>query len=533
MKRITLLFFAFIISTMMMAQKKETVFEVASNIAKPITVETGSGGYTVYGTLKIDGWTRVDRAFDANGNQIVVPLSHSTTKGVGNNRIQTTTYTFKTLYNTASSSTTSSKQYNRGDNRMSKDERRERREERTRASIEANWFALGQKIDLGLPSGNIWSGYNLGAESALETGDFYTWGGIETLSQIGSASVNGYFDNNNTIFSLNGQSRLTREYDAVYQEWGGNWQIPTADDFRELIDCCDWRNGTINGVKGFQGTGPNGTKIFFPVVGSCLDGSWDNEMTGYWASDLYNDGGEIKGGIMACVLWEDMENNFYSAYPRNGFQQIRPVWKNTPVKAMPSQNAKNTDVTRNANTQPTVAKAEKVVDYVYPSGNKYTGELLNGVPHGKGKMIIAGSGKIYEGEFANDHLMKGKIIDGTWVTIGEWNEKGDPVTGSHYERHTPEYVIKSQIEYFLDMDYCTGKTTINFKNGMKFDGELDLGLPSKGTLTLPDGTKYVGDFKEISKSNGKFYDSKGRAITEEQWEEKFTQEYHDALYMVW
>lgn len=541
MKRTIILLFAAIISTVMMAEKHEIVFEVASNIAQPITVITGSGHFTVYNYLKIDRWTRVDQAFDANGNQVVVPLSHSTTKGSGNNRVKTTTYRFKTLYNTSSSSssTSSSKPKYGSKERLSKEERKERREERTRASIEANWFSLGKAIDLELPSGNIWAGYNLGAESSLDAGEFYTWGGVSPLSEIGSSASN-YFDLDNKIFSLNGRTRLTAEYDAAFQEWGENWQIPTKADFMELLEYCDWKYGKINGVKGFQATSPNGKKLFFPVVGSCLDGYWDNELTGYWASDIYDDGGVTKGGMMACIMWEGMEDNVYSAYQRYGFMQIRPVWKDTPVESM--------------NTQAKVDYSNYtgyVEDYILPNGDIYTGELKNGQFHGKGKVFFTRNDEksIYEGEFINGWFRKGSKIkytqDGTFKSkfVGEWEEgeEANLVNGSYYEWYDPNFTVKSYISYdkegafnTYDGTFSSGQIYIELKNGLKYEGNVHGYLSGQGTLTLPDGSKYVGEFKDgVITGNGRYYGSSGKVITREQWDKSYLQEYKDAMRGIW
>lgn len=329
MKKFLSIIFCFLCMQAAMAQKDERTFFTVKGLATPVSVETANGTYNVYDQIEINGLISPRHATDANGNQVVVP--QGSYKSGANYHYRY--YEFSTLYNNGKSSAYSSKS-NSNNRRTSKEERRERREERTRAAIEANWFSLGKAIDLGLPSGTIWAGYNLGAESALESGDFYTWGGTEPLSMKGSAAAENYFDLDNTLFSFGGRTRLTAEYDAAYQEWGGNWQIPTKADFEELLENCSWKQGKINGVKGFQGTGPNGKKIFFPVKGSCLDGQWDSELSGYWACELYNDGGTTKGGIMACVMWEEMEDNFYSAYPRYGFLQIRPVWKDTPVAPM-------------------------------------------------------------------------------------------------------------------------------------------------------------------------------------------------------
>jgi hypothetical protein len=48
---------------------------------------------------------------------------------------------------------------------------------------------------------------------------------------------------------------------------------------------------------------------------------------------------------------------------------------------------------------------------------------------------------------------------------------------------------------------------------MKYVGEWKDGKSDgQGTLTLPDGGKYVGEFKNNSKWNGKYYDKDGNIL---------------------
>lgn len=551
MKQITLRLYPVILCVMalcasLMAQAETrielTTFDI-SGVATPVTVKTNRGNFDVYNGTTFDGVYSVRSATDANGNEVSCSHSYSWMKKDGINKYVRIYYITKgygsSSSSSSSSSTSSSKPKYGSKERLSKEERKERREERTRASIEANWFSLGKAIDLELPSGNIWAGYNLGAESSLDAGEFYTWGGVSPLSEIGSSASN-YFDLDNKIFSINGRTRLTAEYDAAFQEWGENWQIPTKADFMELLEYCDWKYGKINGVKGFQATSPNGKKLFFPVVGSCLDGSWDNELTGYWASDIYDDGGETKGGMMACIMWEGMEDNAYSAYQRYGFMQIRPVWKDTPVESV--------------NTQAKVDYSNYtgyVEDYILPNGDIYTGELKNGQFHGKGKVFFTRNDEksIYEGEFINGWFRKGSKIkyaqDGTFKSkfVGEWEEgeEANLVNGSYYEWYDPEYTVKSYIYYdkegafnTYDGTFSSGQSYIELKNGLKYEGNVHGYLSGQGTLTLPDGSKYVGEFKDgVITGNGRYYGSSGKVITREQWDKSYPQEYKDAMRGIW
>lgn len=89
---------------------------------------------------------------------------------------------------------------------------------------------------------------------------------------------------------------------------GGNWRIPTKNEFQELIDSCTWEVewGTIDvpytqrEFKHYKITGKNGNSIILPVVHS-FD-AYHNPFihcTGYWTSTINEDDSD-KAYIMYC-----------------------------------------------------------------------------------------------------------------------------------------------------------------------------------------------------------------------------------------
>ena len=98
-------------------------------------------------------------------------------------------------------------------------------------------------IDLGLPSGNLWAECNIGATSKEKYGKCLY-------------------------------------YDTKYGE------IPTREDFEELITHCDWVWTTLNKVNGYKVNGLNGNYIFLPAVGCGwgLDRLLEGERAMYWCS---------------------------------------------------------------------------------------------------------------------------------------------------------------------------------------------------------------------------------------------------------
>lgn len=137
----------------------------------------------------------------------------------------------------------------------------------------------GQEVDLGLSVN--WAGWNLGASSPTERGNFYAWGETSTKSQFDTSTYKYYSSSSLNI----GHDISGTSYDAAFKTWGGEWRMPTTDEFEELLNCI-WTRTTLNGVQGYKVTGPNGNSIFFPNTGH-KQGSQNTTTTNgyYWTSN--------------------------------------------------------------------------------------------------------------------------------------------------------------------------------------------------------------------------------------------------------
>ena len=136
-------------------------------------------------------------------------------------------------------------------------------------------------VDLGLPSGLKWATCNVGAKSPEEFGHYFAWGETETKNEYTKENSSTY-DISMSDISGNAQ------YDAATANWGGNWRIPTYDEFEELINNCQWVWLTKNGVKGYNIEGPNGNSIFLPAAGYRSGTSFNDVKEGYyWTSTPY------------------------------------------------------------------------------------------------------------------------------------------------------------------------------------------------------------------------------------------------------
>ena len=106
-------------------------------------------------------------------------------------------------------------------------------------------------VDLGLSV--KWAACNVGANTPEGYGDFFDWDEAQELSN-------------------------------------SNWRVPTQKEIRELLENCDYKWTTQNGVEGGLFTSKiNGNSIFLPAAGY-LD---DSDVYGvgsngyYWSSSAY------------------------------------------------------------------------------------------------------------------------------------------------------------------------------------------------------------------------------------------------------
>ena len=171
-----------------------------------------------------------------------------------------------------------------------------------RGIIETNGDANGHSyVDLGLPSGTLWATMNVGASKPSDAGLYFQWGDTigYAANQVGTGdgqkefslsdykwSVNGSYSN----YSKYGLESLQLEDDAAHVNMGGNWHIPTFDQFYELMNNADYKFTTLDGVGGVAFTSKNDSSksIFIPVAGGALNGSIikSGEGVAIWLNQL-------------------------------------------------------------------------------------------------------------------------------------------------------------------------------------------------------------------------------------------------------
>ena len=195
-------------------------------------------------------------------------------------------------------------------------------------------------VEMG-PNGLKWATCNVGAETPEDYGDYFAWGEIETKSNYTWSTykwietpagmevaavelwkfISKYtFEDSNTAahwYEKNGEDEETGEAiykfvgdgvtdlgdpeynyadDAARKNWGGNWRIPTTEEWRWLRENCRWipvteetEDGGLKLVGVTVRNDDTGNEIFLPLAGFWRDESVQNAGVdgGCWSATLY------------------------------------------------------------------------------------------------------------------------------------------------------------------------------------------------------------------------------------------------------
>lgn len=155
-----------------------------------------------------------------------------------------------------------------------------------------------------------WATMNIGATGVTGTGLYFQWADTQgyTASQVGSGAGQKYFSENDCIYynddsytkynSTDGKITLEPTDDAVKAAWGGNWRMPTNDEYVALGNAVTtaWTSSYQgSGVAGLVCTDKNNSSnvLFFPACGNANYGSvYAVGSNGYyWSSSLSADFG--------------------------------------------------------------------------------------------------------------------------------------------------------------------------------------------------------------------------------------------------
>lgn len=180
--------------------------------------------------------------------------------------------------------------------------------------VQVNCVAGHEKVQL-WEGGPYWATTNIGAEEPWESGYCFWWGDTVGYKRENNAweasdgsSSNFSFDTSNAptyengISTLRSQGWITSDnvlapvHDAAHMQWGGNWRMPTLQEWEDLNNNCDWTWTELNGVNGYvvRGKGVYASNgIFLPVAGVGVGTSLSSvgSLCNYWSSVPFLEGG--------------------------------------------------------------------------------------------------------------------------------------------------------------------------------------------------------------------------------------------------
>lgn len=179
-----------------------------------------------------------------------------------------------------------------------------------------------EAVDLGLSV--LWAPFNVGCDRANLSmpGGYYGYGEP-------SGKITNDIPSNVTMYwtSYHGDYSGT-EYDIAHEHWGGRWRTPRKTEFDELIAKCQWTLvKPVRGPAGYLVIGPNGNRIFLPMVGFRYGSDYYEigTMGFYWMTvpDGENDDdGNDTRGVAIRIHPEGLQ--VLSTIANNGFS-VRPV----------------------------------------------------------------------------------------------------------------------------------------------------------------------------------------------------------------
>lgn len=139
-------------------------------------------------------------------------------------------------------------------------------------------------VDLGLASGLLWAKCNLGTTDPTKLGDYYAWAEISTKKKYSAETYKHYKWADYKLKRIkkynaeDGKTVIDPDDDAARVNLGVGYRIPTQEDWKELLDECNWQAVTITlpeimdpsqtkTIARWKVTGPSGNSIILPMTG--------------------------------------------------------------------------------------------------------------------------------------------------------------------------------------------------------------------------------------------------------------------------
>ena len=194
----------------------------------------------------------------------------------------------------------------------------------------------GNAVDLGLSV--KWADCNIGASCPEDYGEYYAWGETEPKSSYRwetykwcECSENNMmltkYCVNSEIGVADNRRILELTDDVAHVRLGGNWRMPTYDDWDNLLNGCSWtwtRNFHGTGISGYiitsRRSGYTDKSIFLPAAGY-LSGEVQCGPGGYyWAASLDSNNSDKAHFFLFDSSFRDR-----GTYLRDYGMSVRPV----------------------------------------------------------------------------------------------------------------------------------------------------------------------------------------------------------------
>lgn len=241
-------------------------------------------------------------------------------------------------------------------------------------------------VDLGLSI--KWAQCNVGAKTPEKVGYIFYWGGTAPLSSSSWNWVGVPFNGGKSEFSrsywdsarcaiVDDDNNLLRTNDTAYRKIGGNWRMPTKDEFSELFENCQQERTTLNGESGLLLTGKkNGYNDRWVFLSDRHKWEYDDVYPLYWSATI-NDkrstwGEEYKTAYGVLVNYNS--TNEVDVYERNDVGSVRPVYDDAPYLDIAVSNATSSACNISFSTNSSSTYYWVVLNKSY--ADKYGAELL-------------------------------------------------------------------------------------------------------------------------------------------------------------
>lgn len=195
-----------------------------------------------------------------------------------------------------------------------------------------------EHVDLNLPSGNLWTTCNIGANQPQEAGSYYMWGSTKDNSNDFCDWRSAPFNDNNIfydektykkyVYNISTNKILNKEYDIAAIATAGKCVMPTKADCEEL-----YNNTNKEYIQNYNHTGVNVIKysskqddsifIIIPIAPYRFRNEFINKNAFYlWTSEY-----ETIGDDAYCFWGSRNKTELFTGYRRCAFN-VRGVIKN-------------------------------------------------------------------------------------------------------------------------------------------------------------------------------------------------------------